>query len=94
MIDCYRDPSVLQHVAVSISDDEGKSWKFTRHLENHLNGRYHYPAIIQGRDGTIHAIYSTFIAPEDAGDEAKAKKQTLKGIKHAAFNEAWVRAGD
>jgi len=81
-------------LAVSISDDEGKTWKYTRHLERHKAGRYHYPAVIQGHDGTIHAIYSTFIAPEDAGDEAKAKKQTLKGIKHAAFNEAWVRAGD
>jgi hypothetical protein len=81
-------------LAVSISEDEGRSWKYTRHLERHKAGRYHYPAVIQGRDGTIHAIYSTFIAPEDAGEEAKAKNRTLKGIKHAAFNEAWVLAGD
>ncbi len=91
----YNDQKDSRAVlAVSISEDEGKSWKITRHLEKHNAGRYHYPAIIQGRDGTIHAIYSTFIAPEDAGDEAKAKKQTLKGIKHAAFNEEWVRSGD
>ena len=81
-------------LAVSISDDEGKTWKTTRHLEKHKAGRYHYPAVIQGHDGTIHAIYSTFIAPEDAGEEAKAKRQTLKGIKHVAFNEAWVSVGD
>ena len=39
------------------------------------------PSIIQGRDGTIHAVYSYFV---DGG----------KSMKHAAFNEAWVQAGD
>lgn len=68
-------------LAVSISDDEGRSWKATRHLEKHEKGSYHYPAIIQGADGTIHAVYSYFV---DGG----------KSMKHAAFNEDWVRAGD
>jgi len=68
-------------LAVSISDDEGKSWKWTRHLEKQPSGSYHYPAIIQGADGTLHAIYSYF-----------AKEG--KSMKHAAFNEAWVQAGD
>lgn len=68
-------------LAVSISDDEGRSWGATRHLENHDKGSYHYPAIIQGADGTIHAVYSYFV---DGG----------KSMKHAAFNEDWVRAGD
>jgi len=65
-------------LAVSISDDEGKSWKWTRHLEKHEKGSYHYPAIIQGKDGMLHAVYSYFVA---AG----------KSMKHAAFNEEWVR---
>jgi predicted neuraminidase len=65
-------------LAVSLSEDEGKSWKWTRHLEHHADGSYHYPAIIQGRDGTIHAVYSYFV---DGG----------KSMKHAAFNEAWVK---
>jgi predicted neuraminidase len=65
-------------LAVSISDDEGKTWKWTRHLEHHPQGSYHYPAVIQGRDGTIHAVYSYFV---DGG----------KSMKHAAFNESWVR---
>lgn len=68
-------------LAVSLSDDEGRSWKWTRHLEKHADGRYHYPAIIQGRDGTIHAVYSYFVP-------------TGKSMKHAAFNEAWLRQGD
>ncbi len=67
------------NLAVSISDDEGKTWKWTRHLEKQEQGSYHYPAVIQGRDGTIHAVYSYFV---DGG----------KSMKHAAFNEAWVQA--
>jgi predicted neuraminidase len=65
-------------LAVSLSEDEGRTWKYTRHLEAHESGSYHYPAVIQGRGGTVHAVYSYFIA---AG----------KTMKHAAFNEAWVR---
>jgi arylsulfatase A len=68
-------------LAVSISDDDGHTWKWTRHLEQHATGSYHYPAIIQGRDGTIHAVYSYFV---EGG----------KSMKHAAFDEAWVTAGD
>jgi predicted neuraminidase len=69
-------------LAVSISQDEGKTWTITRHLEKHTTGGYHYPAIIQGADGTLHAIYSYFV--ENGG----------KTMKHAAFNEDWIRAGD
>lgn len=68
-------------LAVSLSEDEGRFWKWTRHLERHEKGSYHYPSVIQGRDGTIHCIYSYFV---DAG----------KSMKHAAFNEAWVRANE
>jgi predicted neuraminidase len=70
-----------QSLAVSLSNDEGRSWKWTRHLERHENGSYHYPAVIQGRDGTIHAVYSYFV-------------QGGKSMKHAAFNEAWIQQGD
>jgi predicted neuraminidase len=68
-------------LAVSLSDDEGRSWKWTRHLERHETGSYHYPAVIQGQDGTIHVIYSYFV-------------QGGKSMKHAAINEAWIRQGD
>jgi hypothetical protein len=66
-------------LAVSISEDEGKSWKWTRHLENQPSGQFHYPAIIQTRDGLLHAVYSYFV---EGG----------KTMKHAAFNEAWIKA--
>lgn len=68
-------------LAVSLSDDEGRTWTVTRHLERHESGAFHYPAVIQGRDGTIHCVYSYFV---DGG----------KSMKHAAFNEAWVRQGE
>jgi predicted neuraminidase len=68
-------------LAVSLSDDEGRTWKWIRHLERHDAGSYHYPTVIQSRDGQIHVVYSYFVADG-------------KSMKHAAFNEAWVRAGD
>jgi len=68
-------------LAVSLSDDEGRTWPHTRHLEDHESGSYHYPAIIQAKDGTIHAVYSYFV-------------EEGKSMKHAAFNEEWVLAGD
>ncbi len=66
-------------LAVSISDDEGKTWKWTKHLEHEPKGSFHYPCVIQARDGTIHTVYSYFVK----GGES---------MKHAAFNEAWVQA--
>jgi predicted neuraminidase len=68
-------------LAVSISEDEGRTWKWIRHLELHDVGSYHYPAVIQGADESIHVVYSYFV-------------QGGKSMKHAALNEAWVRAGD
>jgi predicted neuraminidase len=68
-------------LAVSVSEDEGKTWKWTRHLEKHASGSYHYPAMIQGRDGTIHVVYSYFVPGG-------------KSMKHAAFTEDWIREGD
>jgi predicted neuraminidase len=64
-------------LAVSLSTDEGKTWGWTRHLEKHPTGSYHYPAIIQASDGRIHAIYSYFV---DGG----------KTMKHVAFDEDWI----
>ena len=68
-------------LAASLSFDEGRTWTRTRHLENRTTGSYHYPAVIQGADHTIHCVYSYFV---EGG----------KSMKHAAFSEAWVLAGD
>jgi len=68
-------------LAVALSDDEGRTWPHLRHLERGSDGSFHYPAVTQGRDGTIHLVYSAFLP---AG----------KSMKHVACNEAWIRAGD
>lgn len=78
----YNDTrSGRNSLAASLSEDEGRTWKWTRHLEKHPAGSYHYPSVIQGTDGTIHAVYSYFVAGG-------------KSMKHAAFNEAWIQSGD
>lgn len=81
----YNDREKGRHtLAVSISDDEGKTWKWTRHLENGEpdSGSYHYPSLMQAKDGSIHASYT---------HRPKGKGST---IQHAKFNEAWVIEGD
>jgi predicted neuraminidase len=65
-------------LAVSISSDDGVSWKWTRHLESRPGGRFDYPSMIQARDGTLQATYS----------------YNVQTIKHVHFNEEWIRHGD
>ncbi len=87
----YNDlPTGRHSLAVSISDDEGRTWKYTRHLEKRDpgEGAFHYPSITQSPDGTIHATYSYFI------DKPRDGETKGKSIKYAAFNKAWVMAGD
>jgi predicted neuraminidase len=60
----YNDTEDGRHsLAVSISTDDGKSWEHTRHLERDMRDRgvatsSAYPFIIQGRDKTLHVVYS------------------------------------
>jgi lysophospholipase L1-like esterase/predicted neuraminidase len=76
----YNDTTSKRNsLAVSLSEDEGRTWKWTRHLEQEPTGSFHYPAVIQAKDGTIHAVYSYYVT----GGQT---------IKHAAFNEDWIRA--
>jgi predicted neuraminidase len=84
-------------LAVSVSEDEGTTWPWTRHLERDTStdpqqrGEYHYPSIIQAKDGTLHASYSYFIPPGQARKDEQGRL-IRKAIKHAHFNEAWIRA--
>ena len=72
-------------LAAAISDDEGATWKWKRHLDGRPNAesrdQYHYPSVIQAADGAVHVTYSYYTP---AG-------QT---IKHVRFDEDWVKAGD
>ena len=88
----YNDTEKGRHsLAVAVSDDEGLSWRWKRHLELDTRGAgagsFHYPSIIQARDGTLHASYSYFLNHLPANAPRKS-------IKHAHFNVGWVKAGD
>lgn len=94
----YNDTESGRHsLAVAISDDEGASWRWKRHLEadppGPEAGAYHYPSIIQARDGSLHATYSYHLNRKDLPLDANGRAQR-KAIKHAHFNEEWVKEGD
>ncbi len=85
----YNDTEQGRHsLAISISDDEGRTFRWTRHPERVEPGQgsFHYPSIIEAADGRLHVSYSYFVRDEE-GREGKS-------IKHAEFDEAWVLAGD
>jgi predicted neuraminidase len=72
-------------LVAALSDDEGATWNWKRHLDGdpakQMNSQFHYPSVIQAKDGAIHVTYSYFV-PEG------------KSIKHARLNEDWIKAGD
>jgi len=70
-------------LAISMSDDEGITWKWKRNIQKGA-GSYHYPSLIQAADGNLHVTYSEF--------ETKDGKQ-LKSIRHVRLNTAWIEAG-
>ncbi len=78
-------------LAVTISEDEGRTWTRKRHLEHDAPGPnagwYCYPSILQARDGTIHVSYSY---KPNAGTNAVGRDEV---IKHVQFTEAWLLEG-
>jgi predicted neuraminidase len=72
-------------LVAALSDDEGVTWKWKRHLDGspskESTNQYHYPSVIQAKDGAIHVTYSYFV-PEG------------KSIKHVRINEDWIKQGD
>jgi len=84
----YNDlPGGRHSLAVSLSNDEGRTWKWTRHLEKRESGQgaFHYPSIIEGNDGNFHVSYSYFI-DKPHNDEARGKS-----IRYATFNRDWIK---
>lgn len=76
-------------LTVAISDDEGKSWKWKKQIEHDNRGEKatssHYPAIIQGANGLIHAVYSYHHKDREGGPH--------KTIKYVSFPISWVKGG-
>ena len=94
----YNDTEIGRHrLAVAISDNEGQSWRWKRYLEKDPGaaegGSYHYPSIMEARDGSLHATYSYHLPLRQAKLDPTGKPM-LKSIKHAHFNQSWVMAGE
>jgi predicted neuraminidase len=88
----YNDTERGRHsLALSLSDDEGRSWKWIRHIERddapEDPTRFHYPSVWEARDGTIHMTYSYHL-------QGRLEGAPQKSIKHAHFNVAWIQEGD
>jgi predicted neuraminidase len=68
-------------LAASLSNDEGKTWKWKKYIENSKKGAgsYAYPSVIQTKDNKIHVSYSYH------------KGQNEKTIKFVSFDESWVK---
>ncbi len=82
----YNDTVKGRHsLAISLSDDEGETWKWTRHIERREPGQgsFHYPSVTQGWDDEmIHATYTHSVPGQGST------------IMYVRFNEDWVRQGD
>lgn len=74
-------------LTLAISDDEGKTWKWKKPLEHDTRGEKatssHYPAVIQGKDGRIHTIYSYHHKDRNGSPD--------KTIKYASLPVSWVK---
>lgn len=82
----FNDTEDGRHnLSVAVSDDEGKTWKWKKNIENDLRGEAstasHYPAVIEGKDGRIHVTYSFHRKDMKPG----------KSVKYVSFPLTWVK---
>ena len=72
---------------VAISDDDGKTWRWKKNIEYDKRGSkataFHYPAIIQGKDGTLHIVYSYHHKDKEGEPD--------KTIKYMSFPVNWAK---
>lgn len=75
---CNPRTSGRQQLTACLSTDGGETFPHRRDLEPVEAGKsYSYPAVIQATDGRVHVTYTN----------------RRLNIKHAAFDEDWIRAG-
>src|SRR5918993_1002116 len=81
----YNDSEDGRHnLTVALSDDEGKSWKWKKNVENDMRSNptsSHYPAVIEGADGRIHISYSYHRNDIKPG----------RTIKYVSFPSDWIK---
>ncbi len=73
------------NLSVAVSEDEGKSWKWKKHIEHDARSEKptssHYPSVIEGADGRIHVSYSFHRNDIKPG----------KTVKYVSFPLSWVK---
>jgi predicted neuraminidase len=77
-------------LAVWLSEDEGRTWPYKRHLEHDTAKTQpttaSYPSVIQSKDGLIHVTYTYTRGARTPGEPYET-------IKHVRFPVEWVREG-
>ncbi len=91
----YNDTERGRHrLALSISENEGKTWPITRHLEASEPGpdatHASYPSIIQARDGSLHVTYTYTLRGKNVPNDGQGKRER-ECIKHVHLDEGWIR---
>jgi predicted neuraminidase len=77
----YNDTEDGRHrLAASLSDDEGKTWKWKRYIgrSDTREKSFAYPSIIQAEDGVLHLTYSY-------------KEGGQATIRHCIFSADWIK---
>ncbi|MGB2865619.1 MAG: sialidase family protein [Sedimentisphaerales bacterium] len=77
----YNDTESGRHsLAVALSHDEGKTWKWKRHIgkSDNRTKSFGYPSLIQAKDGTLHLTYS-------------CNEQGQATIRHCTFRADWIK---
>ena len=66
-------------LAVALSDDEGQTWNWKRHIgrSDDRGKSYAYPSLIQAEDGMLHLTYSY-------------RELGLATIRHCMFSAEWI----
>lgn len=78
----YNDAEEGRHnLAISLSEDEGRTWSAKKMLENSENkdSSFGYPTVMRGTDGNIHLSYTLNIP---AGKTIKYSAFTVESIRN------------
>lgn len=67
-------------LAAALSDNEGKTWKWKRHIGRSKNREksFEYPSLIQAKDGLLHLTYSY-------------RERGQATIHHCIFRADWIK---